>query len=181
MIRALLAAAAFSLASMASAAPAGSSPGPSAPAPTLAYVFSIRVEAARPVEQGEVDGGRRRFIGITGGTVYGPRLRGTVMPGGGDWQTIMPDGLTRLDARYQIKTDDGAVVEVSTPGVRVADPAVVARLAKGEDVDPSLYYFRVSPTFAAPAGKLDWLRRATFVARGIRRPDHVVLDFYIVE
>lgn len=154
---------------------------PSAPAPTLTYAFSVRVELAPPVEQGPVDGGRKRFIAITGGTVNGPRLSGTVLPGGGDWQVIMPDGLTHIEARYFLKASDGTVIEVTNPGVRTASPQVIERLAKGEDVDPSLYYFRTTPRFDVTAGTHDWLRRSVFVARGIRRPDHVDIDFYTVE
>ncbi|WP_295636042.1 DUF3237 domain-containing protein, partial [Novosphingobium sp.] len=127
------------------------------------------------------DGGRRRFIAITGGRVYGPRLSGTVMPGGGDWQTIMPGGLTKIDTRYALKAADGAVIEISNPGVRVADAAVTERLAAGEPVDASAYYFRTTPRFEVAPGPHEWLRRQVFVARGIRAPDHVIVDFYAVD
>ena len=153
---------------------------PSAPAPSLTYAFSLRATLAAPVEQGEIDGKRKRFIGVTGGTVYGPRLTGTVLGGGGDWQAIAPGGLTEVWARYQIRTSDGTVIGVINAGVRTATPEVIERLAKGEDVDPSLYYFRTTPTFEVGPGPHEWLRRTTFVARGIRKPDHVVIDFYAV-
>ncbi len=154
--------------------------GPAAPAPTLTYAFSVRADVAPPIEQGEMDGGRRRFIAITGGRAYGPKLTGTVLPGGGDWQSIMPGGLTRIEARYFIKASDGTVIEVTNPGVRVASPEVIERLARGENVDPSLYYFRTTPQFRAAGANYGWLQRAVFVARGVRRPDHVVIDYYIV-
>ena len=144
--------------------------GPSAPAPELTYAFSFRVELAPPVELGEMDGGRRRFIAITGGKVYGPRLQGAVLPGGGDWQTIMPGGLTQVEARYFIKASDGTVIEVSNVGVRTAEPQVIERLARGDDVDPSLYYFRTTPQFKVSGDAHAWLGRNMFVARAIRRP-----------
>ena len=162
------------------AASAGSAQ-PGAPAPRLTYAFTARVELAAPVEQGSVAGGRKRFIPITGGRVYGPRLTGTVLPGGGDWQTIFEGGLTRVDARYFLKADDGSVIEVTNPGVRTATPEVIERLTRGEEVDPSLYYFRTSPRFDVPAGRNAWLGRTVFVARGIRKPDHVIIDFYSVD
>ena len=154
---------------------------PSASAPTLAYAFSVRATLAPPVEQGEVNGGRQRFIAITGGSVEGPMLKGEVMPGGGDWQTIRPGGLTDVEARYFLKAEDGTVIGVFNPGVRTATAEVVERLARGEDVDPSLYYFRTSPRFSVTGGKYGWLARKVFVARGIRKPDHVEIDFYVVE
>jgi hypothetical protein len=159
----------------------GLSAEPSAPAPNLSYAFSVRATLAPPLEQGEVDGKRTRFIGITGGTVDGPKLTGKVISGGGDWQKIGANGLTEILARYFIQTKDGTVIAITNPGVRTATPEVIDKLAKGDDVDPSLYYFRTTPTFDVRSGPHDWLRRKVFVARGIRKPDHVIIDFYSVE
>ena len=153
---------------------------PAAPAPSLDYAFTVTARLLPPVEQGSVDGGRKRFIAITGGTVAGPLLDGTVLPGGGDWQTIMPGGLTRVEARYFLKASDGTVIEVTNPGVRVASAEVTERLARGEAVDPSAYYFRTTPRFDVAPGAHEWLRRHMFVARGVRRPDRVEIDFYVV-
>ncbi len=154
---------------------------PAAPPPTLEYVFSAKVTLAPPVEQGEADGGRKRFIAITGGTVSGPKLTGTVLAAGGDWQVIEPNGLTRIDTRYLLKAADGTVIEISNPGVRTATADVIDRLAKGEDVDPGAYYFRTTPSFKVANGPYEWLRRSVFVARAIRKPDHVLIDFYEVK
>ena len=150
-------------------------------APELSHAFSIRVEVGPPIEQGMIDGGRRRFIPISGGHIFGPRLTGTVLPGGGDWQTILPGGLVRIEARYFLRADDGTVIEIFNPGLRVASVDVTDRLARGEEVDPSAYYFRCAPRFSVAAGPCDWLQRSIFVARGVRRPDHVVIDCYTVE
>lgn len=153
---------------------------PSAPAPTLDYVFSVRATLDAPVEQGVIDGKRKRFIPVTGGVVSGPKLTGTVMDGGGDWQAIGAEGLTEVWARYQIKASDGTVIGVTNAGVRTATAEVIDRISKGEDVDPALYYFRTTTQFEVAPGPHEWLRRHAFVARGIRKPDHVVIDFYVV-
>jgi hypothetical protein len=130
---------------------------------------------------GQADGGRKRFIAITGGSVDGPMLKGEVLAGGGDWQVIESEGLARVEARYFLKASDGTVIEVTNPGVRVASPEVTERLAKGEAVDPSEYYFRTTPSFKVRSGTFDWLRRNAFVARGVRKPDRVLIDFYRVK
>jgi Protein of unknown function (DUF3237) len=153
---------------------------PAAPAPTLTYAFSVRAELLPPVEQGNIDGARHRFIAITGGTVAGPMLNGVVLPGGGDWQVIHDGGLTWVEAHYFLKAEDGTVIAVTNPGLRTAAPEVIDQLARGENVDPQLYYFRTTPSFSVTAGRHDWLRRKVFVARGIRRPDHVMIDYYVV-
>jgi Protein of unknown function (DUF3237) len=149
-------------------------------APKLTFAFEARITLAPPIEQGTVDGQRRRFIAITGGTVKGPKLNCVVLPGGGDWQSIHPDGLTEINARYSLKADDGTVIAISNLGVRVASADVIARLSAGEDVDPTLYYFRTTPVFEVQSGPHSWLRRSVFVARGIRKPDHVIVEVFEV-
>jgi Protein of unknown function (DUF3237) len=181
MLRMILAGLTLLLAAAPGAARPDAPTGQSAPTPRLTYVFSVRAEVAPAVEQGSIDGGRRRFVAITGGAVYGPRLQGVVLPGGGDWQVIKDGGVTSILARYFLRSADGAVIEVTNPGVRVAAPEVIEQLARGEAVDPSRYYFRTTPQFATSAKQYDWLHRAVFVARGIRRPDHVVIDYFLVE
>lgn len=166
---------------LAAAMTTAAGPAPDAPAPTLTFAFSIRVEVDPPIEQGEFDGARQRFIPITGGTVSGPMLNGVVLPGGGDWQAIHPGGLASILARYFLKADDGTVIAIEHPGVRVATPEVTEQLAKGEPVSPDAYYFRGTPRFEVEDGPHAWMRRKVFVGRGIRRPDHVVIDVYVVE
>ncbi|WP_206239177.1 DUF3237 domain-containing protein [Novosphingobium terrae] len=163
---------------LASSAAAGEPVPP--PAPQLEYAFSAQITLDPPLEMGSVDGARRRYIGITGGTITGPMLQGTVLPGGGDWQSIEPDGLTHVEAHYALKAADGTVIEISNPGVRVASPEVSERLARGEEVDPSAYYFRTTPRFTVKPGPHDWLTRHAFVARGIRLPHEVRIDVFVV-
>jgi hypothetical protein len=149
-------------------------------APQLNFAFAAKILVAPPIEQGMIDGKRKRFIPITGGQVTGPRLSGTVLHGGGDWQSISAGGLTEILARYAIKATDNTIISVTNSGVRVASPDVIDRLAKGEDVDPKLYYFRTSPSFDTPPGAHEWMRRTIFIGRGIRRPDHVLIEFFTV-
>ena len=129
---------------------------------------------------GEFGGGRRRVIPILGGEVSGPRLNGVVLPGGADWQTLRPDGVTLLQARYTLRAQDGTVIGVVNTGVRTASPEVAQRLASGDAVNPSLYYFRASPVFEVGPGPHAWLIRRLFVCAGERLPDAVRLTVYEV-
>jgi Protein of unknown function (DUF3237) len=104
-----------------------------------------------------------------------------ILAGVGDWQSIHPDGLTEISARYSMKADDGTIIAITNPGVRFVSPEIIAQLAAGADVDPSLYYFRTTPVFKVAIGPHDWMRRSIFVARGIRKPDHVVIEVFQVE
>lgn len=147
--------------------------------PTLEFVFEAVILLAPPVELGTFDGERRRLVPITGGTVSGPRLNGIVLPGGGDWQGIGKDR-TVIHARYTLEAADGTRIAIDNPGVRVASPEIIARLTAGEDLDPSLYYFRTTPTFEVQPGPHDWMTRSVFVGQGIRHPNNVVMRYFRV-
>jgi hypothetical protein len=147
--------------------------------PALEFVFEAVILLAPPVELGMVDGARRRLVPITGGTVNGPRLNGTVLPGGGDWQAIGKDR-TVIHAKYTLEASDGTRIAIDNPGVRVAAPEIIARLTAGEDLDPALYYFRTTPVFEVQAGPHDWMTRSVFVGQGIRHPSNVVMRVFRV-
>jgi hypothetical protein len=170
----------FILAAMLAGVMAGADKDAPVP-PRLHYAFTILVTLDRPIEQGIVDGRRKRFVPITGGTVNGPKLQGVVLRGGGDWQTIDADGLTLVDTRYTLQASDGTVIDIANPGVRVASPEVTTRIARGEQVAPDAYYFRSSPRFSVAPGPHEWLRRTLFVGRGTRNPDTVRIDVFAVD
>ena len=155
--------------------------GPAAPAPGLTHVFSLRGELAPPLEYGRIDGVRKRFIPVTGGVVHGPLLAGRVLPGGGDWQSVGDDGLSHVLARYSLEAADGTLIGVTNSGVRTASAEVMEKLVAGIEVPPDAYYFRTNPVFEVGEGPHGWLRRHLFIARGIRKPDHVIVDFYRVD
>jgi hypothetical protein len=119
-------------------------------------------------------------VPITGGRLEGERLSGDIVPGGADWQIVCADGTALLEARYTVRADDGALIYVRNTGVRHGPPEVIDRLARGEPVDPSTYYFRTTPVFEAGDERYGWLNRLVAVGSGLRTPDRVVVDFYSV-
>jgi hypothetical protein len=147
----------------------------------LEPLFRAEITLAPAQELGETPLGRRRIIPITGGTVSGARLSGEVLPGGADWQVIRPDGVADLDARYTIRTADGALVYVRNRGYRHGPPEVIARLARSESVDPSLYYMRTTPRFETGDERYAWLNRIVCVGSGARLAGAVRIDFYAVQ
>jgi hypothetical protein len=149
-------------------------------APGLEFAFAAFVSIGTPLEAGPIAAGRRRIIPITGGRVAGPRLNGTVLPGGADWQVVLPDGTALLVARYTLQTEDGTLISVINRGVRTGPPEVLARLAAEDTVDPSQYYFRATPSFEVAPGVHDWLCRRVFVATGERTPEQVVIRVFEV-
>lgn len=149
--------------------------------PGLRLAFTARVKVGPAVELGTGPEGRRRMIPILSGSVEGPDLKGTVEGGGADWQKVWADGTIDLEARYVIRAEDGTRISVDNRGFRHGAPEVLARLAAGEDVPGSEYYFRTSPRFHAPAGKYAWMARTIFVCTAERKAGEVVLEFWRVD
>lgn len=148
--------------------------------PQLRFLFEARGALAAPVDLGASPGGTRRVVPIhPGGRFEGDRISGE-MVGGHDWQITRSDGVTEVDARYLLKTDDGVFIECRNRGLRHGPPEVMRRLATGEPVDPSTYYFRTAPSFHAPDGPYAWLNRSLFLCTGARFPDSVLVRFYEV-
>lgn len=148
--------------------------------PELRHLFAARGELATPLDLGTGPTGVRRVVPIEpGGRFEGERISGE-MVGGHDWQLVRTDGVTEIDARYLLRTDDGVMIECRNRGIRHGPPDVMRRLSSGEDVDPAAYYFRTAPTFHAPDGRYDWLNRSLFLCSGARFPDAVIVNFYEV-
>jgi hypothetical protein len=162
------------------ATPARARQGEAIVTPGLEFVFEVAARLEPAQELGEVYGGRRRVIPVTGGTVSGPRLNGRVRTGGADWQTILPTGVTLLRAQYTLEADDGQPIGVVNEGVRRASPEVAARMAAGELVPPTEYYFRTCPRFEVGPGPHAWLMENVFVCTGERRPNDVLIRFFVV-
>lgn len=148
--------------------------------PTLRLLYTSRIDIAAPLDLGKTPHGQRRVINILGGAFSGPRLSGRILPGGADWQVVRGDGIVEVDARYTLKTDEGALIYISNWGLRRGPPAVIARLGAGEKVDPSEYYFRTTPRFETGAAEYAWLNGIIAVAVGERRADAVIITAYEV-
>ena len=143
--------------------------------PPFRPLFELRADLAEPLDLGHTPVGHRRVINIVGGEFTGDRLKGRVLPGGADWQVIRTDGVAVLDARYTLRAEDGALVQVTSQGVRRGPPEVIAKLARGEDVDPGEYYFRTVMRFETGAPSLAFLNGILAIAFGRRAPSAVHL------
>ncbi len=158
------------------------------PTPELEFVADLSVHVTSPIEAGMVSGlnsrGRRRIIPITGGSMRGPLLQGRVLPGGADFQIVVSDTCADLDARYLIALDGpqhaGQHIFVQNRALRRGSAADIARLVRGETVDPQAIYFRCVPTFEVSDERLRWLTESVFVGTGARHPDRVEMRLFRV-
>ena len=152
------------------------------PAPKLRHVYRLDADVDAPVDLGDTPDGHRRIIAWTGGRAEGPDFRAEVLAtGGADWQIVRPSGSSVADIRYTLETDRGALLYVQSHGVRHGKPDVLARLAAGEDVDPSEYTFRTTVSIETSDPELAWVNDGVFIAVGARQPNGVSYDVYLVE
>jgi hypothetical protein len=142
--------------------------------------LSVIAEVAAPQLFGRAAGYERRCVPILGGSARG-RFEAVVLPGGADWQRVLPDGTTELEAHYALRTAAGDLVEVSGGGVRSGPPEAMKALLAGQPVDPALIYFRASYRFATAAPALADFTRRIFIGVGRREPSRVLIDIYAVE
>ena len=149
-------------------------------APLLDRFADLTVQVGAPIEVGAVGHGTRRVIPILGGTCTARDWSARVLPGGADFQLIVNARMARLEARYVLETDAGDRIYVHNDAVRTAAPEVMARLVRGEPVEPADVYFRCAPRFEASAASLAWLMERAFLGTGLRRPGDVVMRFFEV-
>lgn len=126
--------------------------------PQLEFVMQLRVTIGGAYTVGETPHGRRAVIPITGGTFEGPRLKGTVLNGGADYQLVSGDGSrTEVEAIYSILTDDGTYIHVRNRGL----------ICNGKDEnDKPTFYFKTAPQFEAPENSpYSWLNHAIYVCQ----------------
>ena len=147
--------------------------------PTLTHIADFRVEVGAPIAIGETGQGLRRVVPILGGTIQGARLNGTILNAGADFQIIGPDGFTRLEPLCRAARR-WALVYVANCGVRFGPPEAMARITRGEPVDPAEVYFRSTPRFETAEPAHQWLTRPLFIAAGARYPDRVALAVFEV-
>jgi hypothetical protein len=128
----------------------------------------LTAELAPAQALGQTPQGNRKIVPVLGGEIDGPRIKGKILPGGGDWALTRADGVLVLDVRLTIETDDGALIHCAYTGQRHGSAAVMERLAKSEPVDPSEMYFRIAPRFETADPRYEWLNRLLAVGIGER-------------
>jgi len=124
--------------------------------PELEYVMELKVTCDAAFSCGQTSRGERVVIPITGGTFEGPKLKGTILNGGADYQYVdHKNARNEIEAIYCIRTDDGVNIHIRNAGLIVT--------SKDEKGNPS-FYFRTSPKFDAPNdSKYAFLNNAIYV------------------
>jgi len=151
----------------------------SGPVPGLVAAFDVVVDLGPLEDHGMTRAGHRRVIPIVGGSVTGA-FEAEILPGGADWQVVRSDGAIEVSALYSARTTGGALVLVSSTGVRSGPPEVLDALLRGEPVDPSDYYFRTLIRLETAERALAALQDVLYLAAAVREADRVAYTAYRV-
>jgi len=148
----------------------------------LEFVFETRVDfrPERCIFGPLAGGGMQGYTPCSGGTVYGPRLNGRVVPdSGADFAHVRDDGVILINSHYLLEVDDGTKIYINNRGYLVPAREGEAQLVDGT---PQPGYFRFTPTFTVPAGPHEWIARTLIVGGGHRHsnPDHSIFSYYAV-
>ena len=146
--------------------------------PALVPMTRVRCEVGALVSLGRGRYGERRYVPLGGGSVRGAELNGTVVEGGVDWQIQRDDGALEIAAHYVVRSDDGALIEVRSDGLRHGPADVMARLARGEAVARDAYFFRTLMRFETGDPRWLHLNKVMAIACGMREAHAVTLDLY---
>ena len=110
--------------------------------------------------------GDRRIVYVKGGRFEGARLKGDLLPGGGDWFLMRPDGVGELDVRATLRTHDGHLIYATYRG-----------LVHGKFGTPD-FYFRITPYYETGSEKYGWLNRIVAVGVGTVTEQGVAYKVY---
>jgi hypothetical protein len=132
---------------------------------TLAFSVALTVSATHDV--GNTQFGHRRQLDVSGGTITGDKLKGTVLTGGLDYELTLSTGAMELEEVLIWKTSDNVTIFTRICGVAAAGDSVV----------------RIVPDIEAPtSGSYAWLNTTKLV--GTRVVDaaggKITLDVYDV-
>ena len=124
------------------------------------WLFDLIIDTQAPHAIGD-----HLVVPVVGGTFEGPRLKGVIVPPGGDWMTHRPDGSNVLDVRIVLRTDDMQEISMTSRGI-------------GYTPSGGTLYARILPLFETGATKYAWLNDIVSVGVYRTMPGKVAYRVY---
>ncbi len=144
-------------------------------APALSFLAKITVYLDRVEYVGETPEGVRIDFYADKGSVAGPRLTGSVLPGAADHMYVRQDGIGVLHVRFVIATTDGAKLEVEDTGtVDFGSNGYAKALANKL---PSETDVVISPRLLTGHPRYLWLNRLQCLGVGRTKLDQACVEY----
>lgn len=127
------------------------------------HLGDLKVDLKAPLLVPGPLGLRATYI-IAGGRLEGPKLRGEFLAGGGDWVSVGSDGISRLDVRATIRTEDGALIQYESRGIARLTRQARQQWANGHRVPCRDSYVRATPLLLTGDGRYSWVNDAVLIS-----------------
>ena len=147
---------------------------------THLLTLTLDVDFAGMLNIGPVPAGRRRIAPVPGGRFTGPRLSGSVLPGGADWVINRADGVMVIDVRLTLKTDAGALLYLAYQGRFLAAPEAMARFGTGALLDRQEYSLAVSARLECGDARYTWVNDLIIVGTGEQTRSGPIYDLFAI-
>lgn len=148
----------------------------------LEKLFYLEAKLHPDIIIGDVGRGNLIVCPIKGGFFKGEKLSGEILDFGADWNLMYSNYLNVVDTRYLLKTDDGAIISLTTNGRAAIEPEMDAAIERGEYVDPKSYYFRQHLFFETGAEKYKWMNGIiAFAVIGCMPTGEICYNAYMVK
>jgi hypothetical protein len=115
-----------------------------------------------------------------GGSFEGPKLRGEVLPGGGDGLVVGSDQVGRVRVRATLRTYDDVLIHYTSRGVIKIPADGLERLAAGERLPFAETYVRTTPVLETSDERYSWLGESVLVGLNELSQDHIDYRVYRV-
>lgn len=120
--------------------------------PGMEFLFRMNVTMGEGVQLGQTPYGNVSFQHAIGGDVSGPRIKGKLLPIGGDRVVGRTDGVAEINVQALIRTDDNHDILMSYRGIIRGIPQ------PGQPMpDPPSIYWRTAPMFETSADPYLWM------------------------
>jgi hypothetical protein len=143
------------------------------------HVFDMGVEL-EPVQFIPTATGLVMNYVARGGRVEGPRLRGEVLPGGGDALMVGSDQVGRVRVRATLRTDDDVLIHYTAGGVIKIPPDGLQRLEAGERLPFGETYVRTTPVLETSEERYSWLSESVLIGLNELSAGHIDYRIYRV-
>lgn len=154
--------------------------GPAVASVSVEHLMDITIQF-QPMQILRTPVTTRLIAVVADGTFEGPRLRGKVLPGGGDWLVLGEDNIARLDVRATFQTDDGEYLYLTNTGrVALRGQEAVARYLAGETLYAENMRARTVPLFETGAKKYAWLNETVNIGLVDLSLNHIAYRVYSI-
>ena len=144
----------------------------------LVPLMRFNVDVAAPIEVGASSAGSRSVANITGGSFDGERLNGTIYNSGADWILVDATGMSKVDVRIVLETEDGAKIYVNYQGFLELNEVFGQAIATGSATQLGDFKLLTHLAFETGDERYQWLNSTVGVAEGRVVPGGIEYQVY---